>query len=55
MIGLENTRYQVTEDVGEVEICVVVILPCGICSIPVPLQVNLSTIDNTAGIAINSQ
>ena len=48
VVGLENTTYQVTEDVGVVEICVV-IFPPGICSLPVPLQFSLSTIGNTAG------
>ena len=54
MVGLEKTAYEVTEDVGVVEICVVVFSDHDICSLPVPLQVSLSTNDNTAGIAINS-
>ena len=53
MVGLENTTYQVTEDVGVVEICAVVFSDHDICSLPVPLQVSLSTTDKTAGIVVS--
>ena len=50
-MGLERTFYNVSEDVGVVEVCAIVISPNGIISCPIafPFDVSLLTIDNSAG------
>ena len=51
MVGLERTLYQVSEDVGVVEVCAIVYSPNG--NIPCPIDfafdVILSTSDDSAG------
>ena len=50
--GLERTFYNVSEDVGAVELCAVVYEPDKICACPIAFtfEVGLSTSDNnTAG------
>ena len=51
-MGLEKTFYQVTEDVGVVEVCAIVYSPNGnlACPISFPFDVSLSTGDGSAGI-----
>ena len=50
MVGLEQTFFNVTEDVGIVELCAIVIFPGDIiCPITFSFDVNLSTDDGTAG------
>ena len=50
VVGLEKTFYQVSEDVGVVEVCAIVYSPTIDCPINFPFDVSLSTDDNTAGI-----
>ena len=52
IVGLEKTFYQVTEDVGVVEVCAIVYEPNGnlVCPISFPFDVSLSTGDDSAGI-----
>ena len=52
VVGLEMTFYQVSEDVGVVEVCAIVIQPVNDCPIAFPFEVQLFTSDNTAGICI---
>ena len=40
--------YQVSEDVGVVEVCAIVYSPSGICPITIPFDVALSTLDGTS-------
>ena len=51
-MGLERTFYQVSEDVGVVEVCAIVYEPNGnlACPISFPFEVNLSTGDGSAGM-----
>ena len=49
-MGLERTFYNVSEDVGVVEVCAIVYSPTIVCPIAFPFDVSLSTSDNTAGI-----
>ena len=51
-MGLENTIYSVSENVGVVEVCAIVYSPTIDCPIEVPFDVSLSTSDNTAGIML---
>ena len=52
IVGLEKTFYQVTEDVGVVEVCAIVYSPNAnlTCPISFPFDVSLSTGDDSAGI-----
>lgn len=50
VVGLERTFYSISEDVGVMELCIVVIFPNITCPIEFPYDVILSTIDGTAGI-----
>ena len=52
VVGLETTSYQVTEDVGVVEVCAIVYSPNAnlACPISFPFNVSLSTGDDSAGI-----
>ena len=52
IVGLERTLYQVSEDVGVVEVCAIVYEPNGnlACPITFPFDVSLSTGDDSAGI-----
>ena len=43
VVGLEKTFYQVTEDVGVVEVCAIVYSPNITCPIEFPFNVHLST------------
>lgn len=58
VVGLERTEYVVPEDVGVVELCAIVYEPNGNieCPIDISFEVQLSTIDDSAGSApiINS-
>ena len=51
-MGLEKTFYQVSEDVGVVEVCAIVYEPNGnlACPISFPFDVSLSTEDDSAGM-----
>ena len=51
MVGLEETLYQVSEDVGVVEVCAIVHRPDGniLCAISYVFNVILSTSDDSAG------
>ena len=49
MVGLERTFYQVSEDVGVVEVCAVVYSPNDNCQISFAFDVSFSTIDGSAG------
>ena len=54
MVGLERTFYNVSENVGVVEVCAIVISPSGNvpCPIDFPFDVNLSTNNDSAGVNI---
>ena len=43
VVGLEKTFYQVTEDVGVVEVCAIAYSPTIVCPIDFPFDVSLST------------
>ena len=49
VVGLETTFYQVSENVGVVNVCAVVRNPPIMCPIAFPFNVNLSTADKSAG------
>ena len=49
MVGLERTFFNVSEDVGVVQLCAIVISPVITCPIAYPFDVRLSTNDGTAG------
>ena len=50
MVGLERTFYNVSESVGELEICGIVYRPVDLdCPISFPFIVALNTRDGTAG------
>ena len=49
VVGLEMTFYNVSEDVGVVEVCAIVISPNTSCPISFPFDVRLSTRDRSAG------
>ena len=49
MVGLERTFYQVSEDVGVVEVCAIVYSPEIDCPIAFPFDVSLRTVDGSAG------
>ena len=51
-VGLEQVFYHVTENMGFVELCAVVYEPVIDCPIEFPIAVQLSTIDNTAGMTV---
>ena len=55
VVGLERTLYEVTEDVGVVEVCAIVYSPNGNinCSIDFPFEVFLSTTEGSAGKQMN--
>ena len=48
-MGLERTLYQVSEDVGVVEVCAIVYSPTDECPIEFPFNVTLNTTDGSAG------
>ena len=48
VVGLEKTTYNVSEDVGEVEICAVV-QNASNCHIPFSFIISMSTMDGSAG------
>ena len=52
VVGLEQTFYRVSEDVGQVELCVNVSSPNIECPITSFFHVSLSTRSRTAGNAI---
>ena len=49
VVGLEQTSMSVSEDVGVVELCAVVLFPRISCPISFPFEVRLSTAAGTAG------
>ena len=51
-VGLKNTTFTVSEDVGTIKVCVNLNCPGGTpnCSVSFPFGVNFSTMDDTAGI-----
>ena len=49
MVGLERTFYQVSEDVGVVEVCAIVYSPEGDCPIEFLFTVRLTTTNDSAG------
>ena len=49
-MGLEKTFYNVSENVGVVEVCAIVYSPTIDCPIEFPFDVGLSTSDGSAGI-----
>ena len=49
VVGLERTLYQVSEDVGVVEVCAVVLSPSSPCPITFSFDVILVTNDGSAG------
>ena len=49
VVGLERTSYQITEDVGVVEVCAVVHKPNITCPHELFFNVSLSTSDESAG------
>ena len=49
VVGLESTLYQVSEDVGVVEVCVAVSSPIIVCSFAFPFTVELTTLSGSAG------
>ena len=48
-MGLNQSFYQVSEDVGMVEVCAIVTSPSIDCPIQFPFNISLSTTDGTAG------
>ena len=55
MLGLEETRYTVSEAEGVVEVCAGVIFPYITCPIEFPFSVSLSTTDRSTGKNTDSQ
>ena len=49
MVGLEMTFYNVSEEVGFVEVCVIVTPTNTTCPIEFPFNISLSTTDISAG------
>ena len=52
VVGLEQTFFSVSEDVGYVKLCAVVTFPDIVCPIEFPFDVGFSTADGTAGTVI---
>ena len=52
MVGLEKTFYNVTEDVGVVEVCAIVYSPTIDCPINFTFDISLSARDGSAGIVM---
>ena len=50
VVGLEQTFFRVSEDVGVVELCANVSSPVIDCPIAFPFEVQLSTRDGSAGL-----
>ena len=53
VIGLESTSYQVSEDVGVVEVCAVVNSPRIECHIEFLFEISISTSHNTSGMTVS--
>ena len=49
VVGLERTFYQVSEDVGVVEVCAIVYSPDITCPIAFPFDVRLRAVNGFAG------
>ena len=49
VVGLESTIHQVSEDVGVVEVCTIVLSPLNECPIEFSFNISLSTENNSAG------
>ena len=49
-VGLEQTFFRVSEDVGVVELCANVSFPVIECPVAFPFDVQLSTSDGSAGM-----
>ena len=50
VVGLEQTFFRVSEDVGVVELCANVSSPVIDCPIAFPFEVHLTTHDGSAGL-----
>ena len=50
VVGLEETSYTVSEDVGFVNVCAIVYSPTIDCPIEFPFSVGLSTRDGSASM-----
>ena len=50
VVGLEETFYRVSEEVGFVEVCAIVYSPSVECPIEFPFSVDFSTSDGTASM-----
>ena len=49
VVGLERTFYQISEDVGVVEICAIARNSTIVCPIAFPFNISFSKTDTTAG------
>ena len=49
VVGLERTQYRVSEDVGVVKVCAMVITPNIYCPVEFSFTVSISTEDKSAG------
>ena len=49
VVGVERTEKSVSEDVGVVEVCVVVTSPDINCPVEFPFNIGVSTVDGSAG------
>ena len=54
-MSLEETAYSVLEDVGVIEVCVIVDKEDNNCTLSLPIILSLSTHDNSAGIYRNDR
>ena len=54
VVGLERTFYQISEDVGVVEVCAVAYSQNITCPIEFAFNINLLTTDGSAGIYVAS-
>ena len=50
VVGMEQTFFSVSEDVGYIELCAIVSFPDITCPIEFTFEVELLTADGTAGI-----
>ena len=50
VVGLEETRVMVSEDVGTVQVCIAIAVPDVDCPIQLPFDVLLSTASRRAGV-----
>ena len=50
VVGLKKTHYQVSENIGDIKICVILEGSSDDCPIEFPFAVVLTAIDGTAGM-----